>query len=234
VSEAKQEEIATVFDLYDSDFSGLIDQHELRQMMLSLGNDSSADRLLGLTRKLKLVSGGDVNETEMTLAEFAHFWCMLRATDDEDEEEVIKTMFDIFDCDGGGTIDATEFRETLHSINEAMSLRDIEAIVQHCLSISRELLREEERANGGGVNGGAAGASPSRRRKAVPASPRFSTFASGGNQLDVPKHASRRSTKSGSGSGTGTDGVGSESPEDEIGFDAFRLMIMNEVYKSRH
>lgn len=130
------EEVAKLrdaFQLMDRSKSGYIDQADLANVLLSLGQESSEEEL---KQVIDAASDGG------TRISFQSFLALLgQKVQDADIEEEMMEAFKLFDRDNRGSISGKDLQEVMHDLGSTMQTRDAE-----------EMLREADLAGDSKLN----------------------------------------------------------------------------------
>lgn len=145
LSPSEQQYFKRMFDLYDTDKSGAIGLSELRNLSKHLGVELSEDEVIASVRSIGITAEPD----DIDLA-FPHFVSWLHNAQASDEFAVLKAkikakgskvlnndqiarlkeVFDHFDADGSGAIDAGELLNVFHSMDQKeTTLEDMEQMI---------------------------------------------------------------------------------------------------------
>jgi Ca2+-binding EF-hand superfamily protein len=115
------QEIASVFDMYDQDGSGEIDNSELGNVMSSLGFNLSG------TEKEKMFATLDAdNDGSVSRNEFLEWYASNSGGNKENNmRQMAQELFTVFDKDGSGSIDMAELIQCLQGLNHGLSFEEI-------------------------------------------------------------------------------------------------------------
>jgi len=116
-----------VFQLFDKDGTGSVEEEELSSMLMTLGMaEEAASTARAIMAEIDVDGGGSI-----TFDEFVE-WMALQDAEREEtsEEEVYKSIFSIIDRDGSGEVTASELQETLTALGEGLTHDDVLAIVR--------------------------------------------------------------------------------------------------------
>jgi calmodulin len=111
-----------LFESADDDGSGLLEREEVRKVMLELGYDLSQDELDAAMAEMDADGSGGVDYDE-----FAKWWRKVTSNEtmmlhkEPAEEEYYRNMFDQFDEDGSGELDAEEVRALMKALGRELS-----------------------------------------------------------------------------------------------------------------
>lgn len=134
-----QQDIEKTFDLFDDDGSGAISTVELADLMRSLGSPCDADQLKVMINLLDENGDGDISREE-----FMQWYSEQLQKNQLDPHEMAKSMFRMFDKDGGGSISIAEFKEALDAFNVGLSTDDVAALVKELDEDRNGIIDEEE------------------------------------------------------------------------------------------
>jgi calmodulin len=133
-SDDKIREFKEAFEMFDRDKDGLINAKELGNILRSLGHEPNEQELTDMII--------DVDTDEDKKIDFNEFIQLMhrRAKDSDIEEELVEA-FRIFDKEGNGLIESTEFRHIMLTLGERLSDEEID-----------EMIKEADPMNDGYIN----------------------------------------------------------------------------------
>ena len=119
--EDKEKRMRAIFDKYDDDGGGSVDAEELEAVFKDMGIEvPEPDELQEM---LEEFSGG---KAEVEFEEF----CMIVDALEQDDTAKMKRIFDKYDADGGGTMDAEELEMIFRDLKMPLTADQIEAAVE--------------------------------------------------------------------------------------------------------
>lgn len=125
----EHERIATVFNQYDKDKTGKIDQKELKTLMKDYSSKDPTDD------EVKFVmSMADESKTGyLTLDEISGAIKCWRSYQEPATQAKIKTTFDTYDTDKTGKLDKEQLKKLLSDLNDRLPVEDAEVdwVLQH-------------------------------------------------------------------------------------------------------
>lgn len=123
VTEASIQEFRGVFNAFDKDRSGQIDQHEVLAAMESFGREVTHAEVNEMMQLADADGSG-----KLSFWEFATLMAyqMGKSTN---PDKTLHAAFKHFDTDGSGTIEADELREVMRGMGERISERDIRNVM---------------------------------------------------------------------------------------------------------
>ena len=105
----KREDLREVFEMFDADKSGFVDSKELMDILSLLGEEISEQEALDL-----IISIDEDGDRRMNFNEFCSFMSLHQHSHpNQHVEEMVESLFAIFDKDGSGSVSSVEFRETM-------------------------------------------------------------------------------------------------------------------------
>jgi calmodulin len=105
----KLQELKEVFALFDTDGSGNVDAHELKDILSLLGEEITELEAEGMIQALDQDGNGTLD-----FDEFCKFMSMHQHESySQDLEEMARSLFEVFDRDGSGQVSAAEFRSLM-------------------------------------------------------------------------------------------------------------------------
>jgi Ca2+-binding EF-hand superfamily protein len=122
-SDEKESEYKELFEMFDKDEDGLIDQNDLGKILRALGQDPSDQDLIEMIT--------DVDKNEDKLIDYEEFLQLVdnKEKDNEAEKELIEAFL-IFDREGNGLISNNEFKHIMLSLGEKLSEEEIEQMIK--------------------------------------------------------------------------------------------------------
>ena len=122
-SDEKESEYKELFEMFDKDEDGLIDQNDLGKILRALGQDPSDQDLIEMIT--------DVDKNEDKLIDYEEYLQLVdnKEKDNEAEKELIEAFL-IFDREGNGLISNNEFKHIMLSLGEKLSEEEIEQMIK--------------------------------------------------------------------------------------------------------
>jgi calmodulin len=102
---------------------GSIDARELKELMVSAGQNPTDEELEEMIRIADADGTGDID-----FAEFVTL--MAHKMADEKSEETLRAAFSVFDTSGDGFINAEEMRRIMINVGEPVTLEDVEQVIR--------------------------------------------------------------------------------------------------------
>ena len=102
---------------------GSIDARELKELMVSAGQNPTDEELEEMIRIADADGTGDID-----FAEFVTL--MAHRIADEKSEETLRAAFSVFDTSGDGFINAEEMRRIMMHMGEPVTLEDVEQVIR--------------------------------------------------------------------------------------------------------
>lgn len=134
LTDDKIREYKEAFDMFDRDKDGQIDAKELGNVLRSLGHEPNEQELSDMIY--------DVDSNEDKRIDFNEFiQLMQKRAKDSDIEEELTEAFKIFDKEGNGHIESSEFRHLMLTLGEKLSDDEID-----------EMIKEADPRNEGYIN----------------------------------------------------------------------------------
>merc|ERR1712054_302856 len=122
LSEDEIDEIKEAFDLFDNDGSGAISVNELTSAMGSLGFDVKHAVVYNMVADLDADGSGEI--------EFGEFLDVMTAKlDERNSREEIDRVFNLFDKDRNGTLEADDLSRVCKELGEDMTEEDIREVI---------------------------------------------------------------------------------------------------------
>lgn len=123
LTRAQVQEFKEAFDIFDVDGGGTITCEELSDVLRSLGQKPSKERLDAMVGEMDADGDGAID--------FAEFLTMmLRRMNEGDPEQELRDVFAVFDKDQSGTINAEELRSVMRIVGEKMTDAEIEDAIR--------------------------------------------------------------------------------------------------------
>ncbi|KAI6221276.1 EF hand [Aphelenchoides fujianensis] len=104
------QEFAQAFKMFDRDSSGTMNIKELGIAMRTLGLNPTEEELLNIVNEFDVDGNNKLD--------FGEFCKLMKATNKETDESLIRLAFKVFDKDGNGYITAQEFRHIMTTMGE--------------------------------------------------------------------------------------------------------------------
>merc|ERR1712187_1089123 len=116
------DEIKEAFDLFDNDNSGAISVNELTSAMQSLGFDVKHAVVYNMVADLDSAGSGEI--------EFGEFLAVMTAKlSDKNTREEIDRVFNLFDKDRNGSLEADDLSRVCKELGEDMPEEDIREVI---------------------------------------------------------------------------------------------------------
>ena len=123
LTRAQVQEFKEAFDIFDVDRGGTITSDELAEVMKSLGQKPTKERLAAMVNEIDADGDGEID--------FAEFLTMmLRQMNDGDPEKELRDVFAVFDKDQSGTISAGELKSVMRIVGEKLTEQEIEDAIR--------------------------------------------------------------------------------------------------------
>ena len=105
----KREDLKEVFEMFDADKSGYVDSQELMDILSLLGEEITEREALDL-----IITIDEDGDRRMNFNEFCAFMSLHQHNHPTQHvDEMVESLFGIFDKDGSGSVSAAEFRDTM-------------------------------------------------------------------------------------------------------------------------
>jgi len=119
------EEFQTVFQMFDQDSSGAIDEDEIRQVMIQLGEAPSDDELKAMIREVDHRGRGEIDYDG-----FLTMMAKQKAQHEAEVEQEVNEAFKEYDQDGKGFISINDLKNLLKGQKtEKISAIELEGII---------------------------------------------------------------------------------------------------------
>eukprot|EP00483_Globobulimina_turgida_P002450 UN02454 len=128
ISDAEKEEFRDAFKLFDKDGDGVITVEEIYEVFQSLGfKKYNKKHIKKMVQAVDIDGNGDIDLDE--------FIVLLRSKQSGHQakmtaEKELEAAFNVFDKDGGGSIDAKELALIMQSLGEKLTEQDIEFMIK--------------------------------------------------------------------------------------------------------
>ncbi|XP_033098127.1 centrin-3 [Anneissia japonica] len=122
ITDEQKQEIKEAFDLFDTDFDGAIDYHELKVAMKALGFEVKKADVLKVLRDYDRESTGKISFKDFN--EVMTDWTLER----DPQEEILKA-FKLFDDDDSGKISLRNLRRVARELGENMTDEELRAMI---------------------------------------------------------------------------------------------------------
>jgi len=123
LTDAQLEEFQEAFTMFDKDGGGSIDASELKDLMLSVGQNCSDKELRDMVEAADADGTGDIDFLEFAVL-------MAHKMTDETKDDSLKKAFQVFDSSGDGFIDSNEMRKIMFNLGENLQQGDVEAVIR--------------------------------------------------------------------------------------------------------
>ncbi|KAL9230072.1 hypothetical protein vseg_005464 [Gypsophila vaccaria] len=130
MSKKTADELAKVFQKFDTNGDGKISGEELRQMLKSLGTEATAEEVTKMMAEIDKDGDGQID-----LAEFREFH---GDSSQGSSNKELREAFAMYDKDGNGLISATELQAVLKCLGQTCSLEDCVRMIQ-CVDVDGDL-----------------------------------------------------------------------------------------------
>eukprot|EP00567_Pseudictyota_dubia_P012031 CAMPEP_0197434162 /NCGR_PEP_ID=MMETSP1175-20131217/1931_1 /TAXON_ID=1003142 /ORGANISM="Triceratium dubium, Strain CCMP147" /LENGTH=152 /DNA_ID=CAMNT_0042962781 /DNA_START=114 /DNA_END=572 /DNA_ORIENTATION=+ len=124
VSREEIEEYKAAFSMFDKDGDGTIDTDELGAVFRSLGELATDEEIEDLVREVDTDGDGVID--------FSEFLAMMSKQKlmADDEPDVAREAFNMFDKDGNGQITTDELRQMMKKLGESLTDKEIEMMIE--------------------------------------------------------------------------------------------------------
>mmetsp|Transcript_16773 Transcript_16773/g.39925 ORF Transcript_16773/g.39925 Transcript_16773/m.39925 type:complete len:245 (-) Transcript_16773:124-858(-) len=122
LTDAQLDEFREAFNMFDKDGGGSIDASELRDLMISVGQNCSEVELKEMVEAADADGTGDIDFLEFAVL-------MAHKMTDENKDDTLKKAFAVFDASGDGFISAQEMRKIMFNLGENLQQEDVEAVI---------------------------------------------------------------------------------------------------------
>ena len=118
------DEFRECFNAFDEDGGGSIDKNELKELMLSVGQNPTDDDLAEMIRIADADGTGDIDFAEFVTLMAHHM------SGSEDTVESLTEAFKVFDASGDGSISPGELKQLLINVGEPVNDDDVDSIIK--------------------------------------------------------------------------------------------------------
>jgi calmodulin len=122
LTDAQLDEFREAFNMFDKDGGGSIDASELRDLMISVGQNCTEMELKEMVKAADADGTGDIDFLEFAVL-------MAHKMTDENKDDTLKKAFAVFDASGDGFISAQEMRKIMFNLGENLQQEDVEAVI---------------------------------------------------------------------------------------------------------
>ena len=122
LTDAQLDEFREAFNMFDKDGGGSIDASELKDLMISVGQNCSEEELKEMVKAADADGTGDIDFLEFAVL-------MAHKMTDENKDDTLKSAFAVFDASGDGFISAQEMRKIMFNLGENLQQEDVEAVI---------------------------------------------------------------------------------------------------------
>ena len=122
LTDAQLDEFREAFNMFDKDGGGSIDASELRDLMISVGQNCTEGELNEMVKAADADGTGDIDFLEFAVL-------MAHKMTDENKDDTLKKAFAVFDASGDGFISAQEMRKIMFNLGENLQQEDVEAVI---------------------------------------------------------------------------------------------------------
>lgn len=124
MSKEEIEECKAAFAMFDKDGDGHITTDELGDIFRSLGELATDEEIAHLVKEVDTDGDGEID--------FSEFVAMMSKQKEmaEDEPDIAREAFNMFDKDGNGQITADELRQLMRKLGESLSGKEIEMMIE--------------------------------------------------------------------------------------------------------
>jgi Ca2+-binding EF-hand superfamily protein len=123
INESEVEDLREAFELFDTDGNGTIDTNELKAAMQNLGFDAKNHTVYQMISDIDGNGTGDINFDEF-------LDLMTVKLGDNDSEEEVRKVFNLFDDDKTGYITIQNLKRVAKDLNENMSDADLLEMIE--------------------------------------------------------------------------------------------------------
>eukprot|EP00979_Chaetoceros_neogracilis_P014509 scaffold4677_cov232-Chaetoceros_neogracile.AAC.1 len=123
INESEVEDLREAFELFDTDGNGTIDTNELKAAMQNLGFDAKNHTVYQMISDIDRNGTGDINFDEF-------LDLMTVKLGDNDSEEEVRKVFNLFDDDKTGYITIQNLKRVAKDLNENMSDADLLEMIE--------------------------------------------------------------------------------------------------------
>ena len=120
-------EYKEAFALFDKDGSGTISGQELGQVMRSLGQIPTNSELEDMVMEVDSNGNGEID-----FPEFCELMGKMNGSrgSKEQQEEMLRDAFKVFDKDGGGSISSAELRHVLTNLGDKLTDEEVDEMMR--------------------------------------------------------------------------------------------------------
>lgn len=122
ITEEEIAEFQEAYAMFDKDGDGHITKKEVREMMVSLGQDPTEEEVADMVNEVDTDGNGVIDFNEFLTM-------MARKKSAKEEELETVEAFRVFDVDGDGFITADELRSVMTKLGESLSAEEIEEMI---------------------------------------------------------------------------------------------------------
>ncbi|KAM3128217.1 hypothetical protein pb186bvf_019700 [Paramecium bursaria] len=122
ITEDQKQEVKEAFDLFDTDRSGTIDQHEVKVILRALGFDVQKQEVLALMKEYDKEETGRIEYSD-------YVDLMTRKYNERDPQDEIVRAFKLFDDDCSGKITLKKLKKVAKELGENLSDQELQAMI---------------------------------------------------------------------------------------------------------
>jgi calmodulin len=137
ITEAQLQEFQDAFHMFDKDWSGTIEAHELKPLCEWVGQEASDDEVATMIRTADADGTGKIDFWEFVTL-------MAHKMGDPNPDITLQAAFQVFDTDGDGTISKEEIRKVMREMGENLLEEDMDDVLSGIDRNGDDLIRYDE------------------------------------------------------------------------------------------